>query len=144
MPQRPRLRSLAAFVLLLWLLGLGSSVVHACVTASGLRHAAHMAAMAAAQDHGGATAAHQMEMGGGEQDAADCQTPCEQLCDEPAAPSQADKLQGGSLSGLWLAVASLPAVLPWPAADPATAPPRAEVLAWAAVPIPIAYLRLTL
>ena len=45
MPTRSRLRRLAAFVLLLWLFGLTSGVVNACVVASGLRHAAHAAAV---------------------------------------------------------------------------------------------------
>lgn len=139
MPTRTRLRRFAACVLLLWLFGLASGVVNACVVASGLRHAAHAAALEAAHDHaayGGdaALAQHDHEE----------QRPCERLCDEPVAPTQADKQQSSPLTGFWLAAAPLAALPHWQAGPRRGPLPRAEPASRAAVPIPIAYLRLAL
>lgn len=142
MPTRARLRRFAACVLLLWLFGLASGVVNACVVASGLRHAAHAAAMEAAQPqaaHGANAAAAQHD-----HDGHDEQPPCERLCDEPAAPTQADKQQASPLSGFWLAAAPLPALPQWQAVTKRAPLPRTEPASRAAIPIPIAYLRLAL
>lgn len=142
MPTRARLRRFAACVLLLWLFGLASGVVNACVVASGLRHAAHAAAVEAAHDHAshGADAAAAQH----DHDGHDEQPPCERLCDEPAAPAQADKQQGSPLSGFWLAAAPLASLPQWPDMARSAALPRAAPAARAAIPIPIAYLRLAL
>lgn len=142
MPTRARLRRLAAYVLLLWLFGLTSGVVNACVVASGLRHAAHAVAVEAAQDHGaphahGAAAQH-------DHDGHDDQPPCERLCDEPVAPTQADKQQASPLSGFWLAAAPLVSLPQWQAVSRKAALSRAEPAFRTSIPIPIAYLRLAL
>lgn len=144
MPTRVQLRRLAACVLLLWLFGLASGVVNACVVASGLRHAAHAAARDSAQDHAGHGSSGSPHAAGLEHESDDGTPPCERLCDEPAAPVQADKQQSTPLSGFWLAAAPLPHLTHWPAIDRAEPIPRGEVASRTAIPIPIAYLRLTL
>lgn len=142
MPTRARLRRLAASVLLLWLFGLTSGVVNACVVASGLRHVAHAVAVEAARDHGAphahAAAAQHDHDGRGEQ------PPCERLCDEPGAPTQADKQQASPLSGFWLAAAPPVSLPQWQAIARRVPLPRAGPVSRTAVPIPIAYLRLAL
>ena len=137
MPTRARLRRFAACMLLLWLFGLASGVVNACVVASGLRHAAHAAAVEAAHDH----AAHEGQPG---HEGHDEQPPCERLCDEPAAPAQADKQQASPLSGFWLAAAPLASLPQWPDVARSAPLPPAETASRRAIPIPIAYLRLAL
>lgn len=144
MPTRAQLRRLAACVLLLWLFGLAGGVVNACVVASGLRHAAHTAALEAAPGHAGHGASGSPHAAAPDQDPDDCTPPCERLCDEPVAPVQADKQQSTPLSGFWLAAAPLPSPTHWPAVDRVARVPRDEFVARAAIPIPIAYLRLTL
>lgn len=145
MPTRIRLRRLAACVLVLWLFALTSGVVNACVVASGLRHAAHAVAADAARDHAAhavqATAAHGAQH---EHEGQDDPPPCERLCDEPAAPAQADKQQGSGLSGFWLAAAPLPSFQQWPAVARSAPLARAAPASRTAIPIPIAYLRLAL
>ena len=142
MPTLARLRRLAASVLLLWLFGLASGVVNACVVASGLRHAAHAAAVESARDHpaaaADAVAAQQDHDGHGDQ------APCERLCDEPVAPAQADRQQSSPLSGFWLTAAPLPSFQQWPAVVSSAPLARAEPVSRTAIPIPIAYLRLAL
>lgn len=140
MPTRAQLRRFAASVLLLWLFGLGSGVVNACVVASGLRHAAHAAALQATHDHGGAHATTALHDHEGRED----QPPCERLCEEPVAPAQADKQQASPLSGFWLAAAPLASLPQWPDMAGSAPLPRAEPAARRAIPIPIAYLRLAL
>lgn len=145
MPTRTRLRRLAACVLLLWLFGLTSGVVNACVVASGLRHAAHAAAAEAAQDR--ATPAADAAAAAGWQhdhDGHHEKPPCERLCDEPAAPTQADKQQASPLSGFWLAAAPLASVPQWPAMVRTAPLARGATASRTAIPIPIAYLRLAL
>lgn len=144
MPTRAQLRRLAACVLLLWLFGLASGVVNACVVASGLRHAAHAAALEAAQDHAGHGMGGSLHAAGADHDPDDGKPPCERLCEEPAAPVQADKQQSTPLSGFWLAAMPLPSLAHWPAIGQKAPVPRDEFVSRTAIPIPIAYLRLTL
>jgi hypothetical protein len=142
MPTRAQLRRFAASVLLVWLFGLGSGVVNACVVASGLRHAAHAAALGPAPDHAahaGPAAAAQHDHEGHED-----QPPCERLCDEPVAPAQADKQHASPLTGFWLAAAPLASLPRWHAIPTRAPLPPPEPSPRAAVPIPIAYLRLAL
>lgn len=142
MPTRAQLRRFAASVLLLWLFGLASGIVNACVVTSGLRHAAHAAALEAAHDHGAhAVVDHGSDHG---HDSVPAQPPCERLCDEPAAPTQGDKQQSTPLAALWLPAAPLPAVQTWDAPLVRVAPPPGDPAARAGAPIPIAYLRLAL
>lgn len=139
MPTRSRLRRFAACVLLLWLFGLASGGVNACVVGSGLRHAAHAAALEAANDH-----ASQAGHAAAAQHDHEDQPPCERLCDEPVAPAQADKQQASPLTGFWLAAAPLAAPPQWQAVPWRGPLGRAEPGSHTAVPIPIAYLRLAL
>lgn len=145
MPTRARHRRLAACVLLLWLFGLASGVVNACVVASGLRHAAHAATVEAAQDRA-AHPAHAAVAHGAQHDHdGHAEKPqCERLCNEPVAPAQADKQQGSPLSGFWLAAAPLASSPQWQAVTRQAPLPRAEPASRTAIPIPIAYLRLAL
>lgn len=144
MPTRAHLRRLAAFVLLLWLFGVASSVANACVVASGLRHTAHAAAVEAALDH----ASHGVHAGpsqGGHDHGLDAdQPPCERLCEEPMARPQGDKQQSAQLACFWLAGAPLPLFEQWPASETMSPAPGAELPWRTAIPIQIAYLRLIL
>lgn len=141
--QPQRLRQLAVYVLLAWLFGLGTGVVNACVVRSDAAPAAHSVAHAvAAQTQAFAAAAQ--DAVDDEQGCDHSRPPCERLCDGPSAVTQAEKYQSNPLSGFWLAAAPIPsfhfprlAILKGLAAgaDPG----------WlASVPIPIAFLRLTL
>jgi hypothetical protein len=141
MPSRSRLRRLAAYVLLVWLFGLASGIVNACVLGSELRHAPHAAMHQMGDD--GAMADHGTGGHGTHQHQSGQKPPCERLCDAPAARA-ADKDLGSVLAGFWLAPAPLPSVHVRPAAnaresfDPAQSPWHVPV------PLPIAYQRLTL
>lgn len=138
MPTRSRLRRLAAYVLLVWLFGLACGIVNACVLGE-VHHGAAMMSHAqgdaglAMHDHAGHQ--HQGDHG---------KPPCERLCDAPAAARPADNELGSVLAGLWLAPAPLPSIavrlLPLHR-EPA---PAAEAPRRDAVPLPIAYARLTL
>ncbi len=142
MPTRSRLRRFAASVLLLWLFGLASGIVNACVVTSGLRHAAHAVALEEAHDHGAhAVAGH---AAGHDDDSNLSQPPCERLCDEPAAPTQDDKQQSTPVAGLWLPAPPLAAVQTWDAPPMRFALPPSDPAERAGTPIPIAYLRLAL
>lgn len=142
MPTRAQLRRFAASVLLLWLFGLASGIVNACVVTSGLRHAAHAAALEEAHDHGAHAVAGHGD--GHEDDATLVQPPCERLCDEPAAPTQDDKQQGTPLAAFWLPAPPPAAPQTWDAPRLRATPPASDPSARAGTPIPIAYLRLAL
>lgn len=144
MPTRALLRRLAAFVLLLWLFGVASGVANACVAASGLRHAAHAVAVEAALDHASHGVHVAPAQGGHDHGVHDDQPPCERLCEEPRARTQGDKQQSIPLASFWLAGAPLPLFPQWPASETMSPAPRAELALRTAIPIPIAYLRLTL
>lgn len=141
MPTRAHLRRLAAFVLLLWLFGVASGVANACLVASGLRHAA---AVEAALDHASYGVHAAPAPGGHDHGVQDDQPPCERLCEEPMARTQGDKQQSIPLASFWLAGAPLPLFQQWPASETMSPAPRAEPPLRTAIPIPIAYLRLTL
>lgn len=141
--RRKRLRLAAIHMLLVWLFALGTGIVNACIVAPEARHA-EMTALAAL-DEG-------MEMHGHDH-AAMAQddplpdagmAPCAKFCAEEATSVPVAKLLSDPLHALWLAppstvtlvVAATPQVL-----RIASAP---AALASARIPIPIAFLRLTL
>lgn len=127
-----RLRRLAAYVLLAWLFGLGSGVVHACVVQGELDHAQQAASHAAA--------AH--EAHGHESDHA--HPPCEKFCDEVSVVSQAAKPPAGVAIGSWAISARLPA-LSFPNAPVTSANVSASDIRWrGSIPVSIAFLRLAL
>lgn len=147
MPTRTYLRRIAAVVLLLWLFGLASGVANACLVGVGLRHVGYAAALEAAHAHsseadGVAAAAPAMqpvhEHGDGEH------PPCKRLCDEPLARTQGEKQPSTALSAVWLAAAPLPIFEQWPPCEASSPVARAELDVRTAIPIAIAYLRLTL
>jgi hypothetical protein len=142
MPTRSRLRRLAAYVLLVWLFGLASGIVNACVLGSELRHAPHAAMHqvdgdehALADHSAGGHAAHEHQ--------SNQKPPCERLCDAPAARA-ADKDLGSVLAGFWIAPAPLPAVHMRPLVSERQPVGHVEQPWRVAVPLPIAYQRLTL
>lgn len=137
-----RLRRLAAHVLLAWLFALTTGIANACIlqaerhdSAPAMVHSAHGTALGVEQSQ--AQDAHDHESHSGN-------PPCERYCDGPSAVTQSAKQQGDTPSGFW--VASI-------AALPFTAESRSEAdggldssqVRWGAtIPIPIAFLRLTL
>ena len=148
MPSQRRLRRLAAYVLLVWLFGLGSGIVNACVVAVQLRHVEH-AAVQAHHDHGAmavdsavAENAHPGAHDDGQGNLA--RPPCERLCDGPPAAPQADKQSVNPLGTAWLAAAPLPSFDFRLLARPSATTPDAGLRWVATIPIPIAFLRLTL
>jgi hypothetical protein len=145
MLTRSRLRRLAAYVLLAWLFGLASGIANACVHGGDSRHAAHGPAPSGhVHEHGMAmdeSAGH----GGQEHQGDQGKPPCERLCDAPVAARAADNELASVLAGFWLAPAPLASITvrPFEPADDAPAPNVAPH--WRqSVPLPIAFLRLTL
>jgi hypothetical protein len=143
MLARTRLRRLAAYVLLAWLFGLASGIANACVLGSDSRHAAHGSApvvhehgMAMDDSTGHAGHEHQGHHG---------KLACERLCDAPVAARTADNELGSVLAGFWLAPAPLPSASFHPVDSGAeTAAPDAAPSWRPGIPLPIAFLRLTL
>jgi hypothetical protein len=140
-----RLRRFAACVLLVWLFGLASGIVNACIVSSQLRQsdageAATVLAHAAVA--GDEMAAMDHDMAGHDHGAKTQPRACERLCDAPAAVP--DKTVGQALGAFWLAPAPLPAVAVRPLAQVAAVPPSNEPRWAATVPISIAFLRLAL
>lgn len=146
MPTRSRIRRLAAYVLLLWVFGLASGIVNACVLGSDSRHAVHAVAVAVHVHHAG-MAMDDMDGHAGHEHPADQGKPaCERLCDAPVAARAADNELASALAGFWLAAAPLPMVAPR-AVEPVDAdapPPEGAPRVRQAVPLPIAFLRLAL
>jgi hypothetical protein len=138
--QPQRLRRFAVYVLLVWLFGLGSAVVNACVLHPGL-------------SHGIVSVAHGHDDEGHVGHAADQSTddecdhgrpPCERLCDGPSVVPQAEKQQSNPLASFWLASAPIPTFNFQCSAEPGSAVSSASMRWYTAIPISIAFLRLTL
>jgi hypothetical protein len=136
-----RLRRLAVHVLLSWLFVLGTGFANACVIQEQLRQSAHSAT------HGDEAA--------GDHTTIDCQTghdhtshagnpPCEQFKIDRSALPQTAKQQSHSSSDFWPASAPLPSFvfLVMPEAPERVKSKPGSVSA--TIPIPIAFLRLTL
>jgi len=143
--QQARLRRTATRVLLVWLFALTSSVANACVMEPGLRHAP----LATTDSHHPAPPTHPHEHcarapGHDHPQTPSGKAPCAKCCDEESARrtdrQEADRL----LSAVWLA--------PPPYVSGPVQTLRGPVRAFnaehwhvhARVPIPIAFLRLTL
>lgn len=139
MPTRTQLRRLAAYVLLVWLFGLGSGIVNACVVKSQLRDVAQVT-LHSGHDH----AAMDSSAAGHDPDSEHAKPPCERLCDGPPAAPQADHQPANPLSGLWLAAAPLPFSQFQTLANLSESRTGTAVRARAGIPISIAFLRLTL
>jgi hypothetical protein len=145
MPSRSHVRRLAAYVLLLWLFGLASGIVNACVLGSGSRHAVHAGAVAVHVHHAGMAMDDTDGHAGHDHPADNGKPACERLCDAPVAARAADNELASALAGFWLAPAPLSttAFQPVEPGDQGALPdvaPRPRQ----AVPLPIAFLRLTL
>lgn len=145
MPTRSHLRRFAAYVLLLWVFGLASGIVNACVLGSDSRHAAHAVAGPVHVHHDG-MAMDDMDGHAAHQHPADQgKPPCERLCDAPVAARTADHELASALAGFWLAPAPLPAIVLRALEPPVRgALPDATQRRRDAVPPAIAFLRLTL
>ena len=142
------LRRLAATVLLVWLFGLASGIVNACIVSAELRPGAAFAE-SVEHDHAAITAeaAEAMEHGlaGHDNGGQPVSPACERLCDAPPAAPNAERLAANLLSSLWLAVAPPPTIVVQAVPPSSALLPRADQ-AWpaAAIPISIAFLRLAL
>lgn len=122
-----RLRHLAAYMLLAWLFGLGSGVVHACVVQGGLLPTA-------------GTVAQQPDA----QDSAPCHPSCEKFCNEVSVVSQSAMPPIGLATGFWAISARLPA-LSFANAPVTSANICASDIRWrGSIPVSIAFLRLAL
>jgi hypothetical protein len=143
--QMQRLRRFAVPVLLAWLFAVGSGVVNACVVQVELGGIARMAAQ---DDQAAAERAHQVQAhaaGGHDHESHGGNPPCKRFCDEPSAVSQSAKHDLDSANGFWLAPAPAPTYLLVPAPSRADGAFHRRSERWrAAIPIPIAFLRLTL
>lgn len=143
--QMQRLRRLALHVLLAWLFAFGTGVVNACVVQAHVRSASLAAAaqqaqaQMQAQDAADAPCVH--EGGGG---ADHSKLPCERFCEEPGAVAQAAKQQSDVTGGFLLAAAP-PASFQFQSWTQPDSTPASAPAPWrAAIPIPIAFLRLAL
>lgn len=143
--QQVRLRRLAAHVLFVWLFALTSSIANACVMEPGLRHAP----LATTDRHDAEARIHRHEhdvraLGHEHPEPPDDKAPCAKFCDEQSASAPTVKRQMDLLS------------VAWPAPPPYVSGPlralRGSDRAFdaehgtvhARIPIPIAFLRLTL
>lgn len=134
--QPHRLRSLAARVLLVWLLALGVGIADACVVQA--------AAAQLAGPHEGANCPAHAEVPKDEQASHGDKLLCLKVCGEDAAKAASAKQQLDPGAVAWLAPPPAPL---WPdvAAPEARREPHADAAPpLARVPIPIAFLRLTL
>jgi hypothetical protein len=134
--QPRRLRSFAARVLLAWLLALGVGVADACVVQA--------AAAQLAGPHDGVNCAAHAEATKADQGPHAGKLLCLKVCGEDAAKATSAKQQLDPGTIAWLAPPPAPL---WPGAAAADAQrePRADAAPpRAPVPLPIAFLRLTL
>jgi len=135
---------MAAQVLLMWVFALGASIVNACTLEPELRHAVTAASHDPHHSEPGSHH-HDSQAGGhGHPSPHANNTPCAKFCDEPSAAAQMLKQQVDPSHAVWLASPPVNSL----ALD--ATPTRASSVAahhelWrAGVPIPIAFLRLTL
>jgi hypothetical protein len=139
--QPQRLRRFAVYVLLLWLFGLGSGVVNACVLHPALSHGIVSVA------HGHDVEGHVGHAADQSTDDHECdhgRPACERLCDGPSVVPQAEKQQSNPLSGFWLASAPMAAFNFQCSAEPGSAVSNAGTRWHTTIPVSIAFLRLTL
>ena len=142
--QRRRLRHVAAQVLLMWLFALGASIANACALEPELRHAATAASHD--QHHAGPGSHHHDSHAGGHDHPsphAD-KAPCAKFCDEPSAGAQTLKQQVDPSHEVWLACPPVNSLILDATPTLASSIAAHHELWRPAVPIPIAFLRLTL
>lgn len=142
--RRPqRLRHLTAQVLLMWLFALSAGFVNACVLEARSPVGGVPGGEVVAHAH--ATSLPDADPCAHGETAPDPgKAPCVKFCDEPAAGAQVLKTQFDPSSTAWAAIASfsMPTVETPPAA---VHEPGVDHEPWpAAIPIPIAFLRLAL
>lgn len=142
--QSQRLRRFAAYVLLVWLFGLGAGIANACVVHGGLSDSGHVAMHGADAGQGVSAQAQVDQAIGADQECDQADPPCKQLCDAPSVVPQAEKQQSNPLSGLWLACAPLPSPHLESGAEPAATIAGTHVRWRKTIPVSIAFLRLTL
>jgi hypothetical protein len=135
--QTQRLRRFAVHVLLLWLFAFSTGIVNACVVQMHFGQPEH------AMLHGDHGMHHQAS--GHEHQTDHSNLPCERFCDEPSAVAQPVKQQSDSASHSWPAAPPAPSFEFQALSGAVTGTPASIPIRWAAtVPIPIAFLRLTL
>ena len=142
---RKRLRRLAACTLLVWLFALTTGIVNACVVEPDLRHVAlsaqhepRDATPAHPHEHAAATVGHEHQTPQGDTPA------CAKFCDDESASVPTVKQQTDLLNAVWLATPPTGS-LAVQATHESVGGYRAESrLLHARIPIPIAFLRLTL
>lgn len=143
--QRQRLRRLAAQVLLMWLFTLTSCVVNACMLAPGAQHAMQgdpkQQPVAQQEPHAHAPCG----LADKHSSLPASKTPCAKFCEEPSANAQTVNVQpNDTFNPVWLPMGP-PLTLGTPVLMEVVDTPSAEPVIWrASVPIPIAFLRLTL
>jgi hypothetical protein len=138
--QTRSLRRLAVYVLLAWLFALTTGFVNACIVQAEVSDSAHSVAHPRhAGDHG-----HAYEMSAGPHESQVAHPPCERFCDEPSALPQPAKLQADASSGLWFAYAPLSSFFFQALSEPDATLGSRDVRQRSTIPIPIAFLRLTL
>jgi hypothetical protein len=136
--RRRTLHRWAAFVLLLWLFGIGAGVAHACLAPS---LAASTTTGVAAADHGAALAPCHGE--GLADEGAPLKTNCQDFCDRASVSIPPLKAALDQVLGAALLLTVVTMIAPVPASAPANRLVRRRDGARPA-PIAIAYLRLTL
>lgn len=141
--QRKRLRHVAVHMLLVWVFALASGIVNACIVAPDLRHAEMAPSVSvdpvmAMHGHVGAAMAHH------DPGPTVNKAPCAKFCADESTSAPVVKLLVDPSTALCLATAPTLALAAQAAlvAMPVSSAPVAPVNA--RIPIPIAYLRLTL
>jgi hypothetical protein len=136
--QTQRLRRLAVHVLLLWLFAFSTGIVNACVVQM---HAGQPQQVMSHEDHG----THQHASGHEQHQTDHGNLPCERFCDEPSVVAQPVKQQSDATSHSWPAAAPAPSFEFQALSGAFTGTRASSTPRWAdTVPIPIAFLRLTL
>ncbi len=150
--HRNQIRRWAARVLLLWLLGLGIGVAHACLAPAAGSAGPQMAsavgqpsssapAVAAEASHLGAH--HGLHDGGQAQPSSLAKSNCQDFCDKARVTIPPLKAAPGDIPGLALPPAAVAVVLPAPVFQPVQlALPRRDGVA--TLPIALAFVRLAL
>lgn len=141
--QRKYLRTLAAYMLLVWVFALSAGIVNACVVEPELRHASAAAAhepAAPAHQHGHAVGAteHQHQAPNADQ------PPCAKFCADESVSAPIFKQQSDVPSTVWLAPPPTVSLAARAALEQTGVSDIQPALDRARIPIPIAFLRLTL
>jgi hypothetical protein len=151
--HRNQIRRWAARVLLLWLLGLGIGVAHACLAPAAARSAGPQMASAVGQPSPSAPAVaaeasqfgahHAQHEAGQARPSSVVKSNCQDFCDKARVTIPPLKATPGDMPGLALPPAAVAVVLPAPVFQPVrlAVPGREGV---ATLPIALAFVRLAL